>query len=296
MNPTHATLAVMFVDVSGSTRLYETIGDERALARVGLSLTLITRVCEDCGGRVVKTMGDGAMCVFESADLALRAARLMLEKTAQQQEPGEPALGIHVGCHYGPVLEKAGDVYGDTVNLAARVAGFAKVGQIITTEDTCRMLSPELAGRTRRLLSVPVKGKQDAVAIWEFLWRESEDLTQFVTGTDHGRAVQLTLRYEGREWRYDGPGELEFGRDAACDVVVADRKASRKHARIERRRDKFILSDHSSNGTWVRFTGEPEGIVLRREELILRASGVICFGHVLGEGDGDGAPVEFTCE
>src|SRR6185436_1591515 len=102
----------------------------------------------------------------------------------------------------------------------------------------------------------------------------------------------LLLRYDNREWRFEGPGELSFGRDADCDVVVADRKASRRHARIERRRDKFVLSDQSSNGTWVRFGGETEGLVLRREELLLRASGLICFGHVLAEEEGP--PVEFS--
>ena len=142
---------------------------------------MIARVCEDCGGRVVKTMGDGAMCVFETADAALRASRLMLEKNDEQQDPGEPGLGIHVGCHFGPVLESAGDVFGDTVNLAARVAGIAKIGQIITTADTAARLSPELAARARTLYAMPIKGKQDAVVICELLWQEAADLTVYGT-------------------------------------------------------------------------------------------------------------------
>ena len=130
--------------------------------------------------------------------------------------------------------------------------------------------------------------------ICELLWQDTDDLTQFGTGTDHGRQARLLLRYEGREWRFEGPGELTLGRGGGCDVVVVDPKASRQHAHIERRRDKYVLVDHSSNGTWVCYTGETEGIVLRREELILRVSGLICFGHVLAEGEG--APLEFSCE
>src|SRR5512145_79374 len=122
MIPTHLTRAVLFVDISGSTRLYETLGDERALARVGRSLAMLAQVCADCGGKVVKTTGDGAMCMFETPDAALRASRLMQEKTDEQQEPGEPGIGIHIGCHFGPVIANAGDLYGDAVNLAARVA------------------------------------------------------------------------------------------------------------------------------------------------------------------------------
>jgi len=62
------------------------------------------------------------------------------------------------------------------------------------------------------------------------------------------------------------------------DVVVSDRMASRMHARIERRRDKFVLIDQSSNGTYVTVAGEPE-IHLKREEIILRGRGHVCFGH-----------------
>jgi class 3 adenylate cyclase len=294
MIPTHATRAVLFVDLSGSTRLYETIGDERALAVVDRLLTMLARVCEDCGGRVIKNTGDGAMCVFDTADAALRASRLMQEKTEEQHEPGQPGLGIHIGCHYGPVLEKAGDLYGDTVNLAARVAGLAKIGQIITTADTIEKLPPALAERARKLDRVAVKGKQQAVTIFEFLWQmDTEELTALGTRTDHSRVARLVLKCEGREWRFEGPGELSIGRDGGCDIVVGDRKASRQHARIERRRDKFVLADHSSNGTWVRVAGEAEEVVLRREELMLRASGVIGLGH--SPADGEGTPVAFTC-
>jgi class 3 adenylate cyclase len=294
MIPTSTTRAVLFVDLSGSTRLYETIGDERALAVVDRLLSVLARVCVDCGGRVIKNTGDGAMCVFETADAALRAARLMHEKTEEQREPGQPGLGIHIGCHFGPVLEKGGDLYGDAVNLAARVAGVAKVGQIITTADTVATLSVALAVRARQLHRVPVKGKEKAVAIFEFLWEEdTEELTALGTRTDHSRVARLVLKYEGREWRFEGPGELSIGRDGSCDIVVGDRKASRQHARIERRRDKFVLADHSSNGTWVQFAGEAEEVVLRREELMLRANGLVGLGH--SPADGQGTPVEFTC-
>jgi class 3 adenylate cyclase len=293
VSPSKTTCAVLFVDISGSTRLYETIGDEQALARVGRSLAMLSRVCADCAGKVVKTAGDGAMCMFETADAALRASRLMQEKSAEQVDPGAPGLSIHIGCHFGPVLEKAGDLFGDTVNLAARVAGLAKSGQIITTADTVARLSPALAERTRKLDGVPVKGKREAVTIYEFLWQDSDELTALSTRIDHGHAAQLTLAHEDRTWRFDGPGELTLGRDGACDIAVGDRKASRVHARVERRRDRFVLVDHSSNGTWVQIAGEAEVVVLRREELMLRGRGLIGLGH--SPLDGQGAPVQFVC-
>jgi adenylate cyclase len=69
-----------------------------------------------------------------------------------------------------------------------------------------------------------------------------------------------------------------LGRDPASDIVIRDPRASRSHARIERRRDKFVLVDMSSNGTFVTFQGEAE-IALKREEIILRSKGRIAFGH-----------------
>jgi hypothetical protein len=140
---------------------------------------------------------------------------------------------------------------------------------------------------------VPVKGKQNAVTIFEFLWQDSEDLTALGTRTDHRRLARLVLRYEEREWQVEGPGEISIGRDGTCDVVVDDRKASRKHARIEHRGDKFVLADQSFNGTWVQVNGE-EAVVLRREELMLRGSGSISLGH--SPADDEGAPVEFSCK
>jgi class 3 adenylate cyclase len=294
MGSQQAAGAVLFADISGSTRLFETLGDEQAAACVGRALGILARVCADCGGRLIRTTGDGALCLFETADAALRASRLMQEKTEQQQELGEPGPAIHIGCHFGPLLESAGDLYGDAVNLAARVAGLAQAGQIITTADTVALLSTALAERTRRLDHVPVKGKRAVVTIYEFLWRESEDVTTLGTRTELGRAARLVLGYEGREWCFEGPGELSLGRDNGCDVVVGGRKASRRHARIERRRDKFVLADHSANGTWVQFSGGDELVVLRREELLLRASGLIGFGH--SPNDGQDAPATFSCQ
>jgi predicted component of type VI protein secretion system len=82
-----------------------------------------------------------------------------------------------------------------------------------------------------------------------------------------------------------------LGRDPGSDLVISDAKASRHHARIEKRRDKFFISDQSTNGTYVTFAGEQE-IVLRREEVTLRGSGSILFGRSRADPSGDS--VEFA--
>ena len=91
--------------------------------------------------------------------------------------------------------------------------------------------------------------------------------------------VEVSLQYLNAKLNlHEANAAATIGRDASCQLAVADRMASRQHARVERRRDKFILVDQSTNGTFVEFDGETE-MVLRREELMLRGKGRITLGH-----------------
>jgi pSer/pThr/pTyr-binding forkhead associated (FHA) protein len=101
------------------------------------------------------------------------------------------------------------------------------------------------------------------------------------------RRARILLRHGTREIELDEIHSMvTFGRDPQNDVVIADRMASRMHARIERRRDRFVLVDQSSNGTYVTIEGGPE-IHLRREELILRGHGHVSFGHARKDESGE---------
>jgi hypothetical protein len=217
----------------------------------------------------------------------------MQVRLAEQAALGGPPLAIHVGCHYGSVLESEGDLYGDCVNVAVRVVGLAKAGQIITTQEVVGRIGERLRERVRMLDRVAVKGKREPLEIFELSWQESEDLTTLGTRFEEV-PTRLKLVFGSRELWFDAAGgnALRLGRDAACDIVIVDRRVSRRHARIEKRRDKFMLIDESANGTYVAVNGEPE-ICLRREELVLRASGRISIGHRTG--DADAIVVEFHC-
>jgi class 3 adenylate cyclase len=296
MPASYESRAVLFVDICGSTQLYETLGDEQASKRVMRCLEMLRLHVEDGSGRVIQRIGDELMCLFDSADSALDTARVMQEWVTRQEGLDLPALSIRVGCHFGPVIEDAGDLFGDCVNVAARAAAFAEAGQVITTEQTVSHLCPTLRDGVRPLGRFAVKGKRQDLRMYEFVWQDSEEATT-ATGTRTGgfdRLTRLVLKYAGQELRLQS-GErpaLLLGRDAACDVVIPDPKASRRHARIETRREKFVLIDQSVNGTFVRIADEEE-IALRREELILYAHGRITLGH---RSDGDDAwLLEFDC-
>jgi adenylate cyclase len=279
MSPTNANLAILFADVSGSTRLYETLGDAEARAIVERCLAIVADVCKEQGGQVIKTIGDEMMTTYATADHAARAACDVQTRIAALRTESGTAVSMHLGFHYGPVIANAGDVYGDAVNIAARMTELASGGQIITTAQTVAELSVPLRAGTRDLDSLTVKGKQKDVAIYELLWQETADELTALSPRRVARPQRVRLVHGNRMIELgESTGIFALGRDAANDLVIADRMASRMHARIERRRDNFVLVDHSSNGTYVRVEGEAE-MMLRREEWRLRGHGYCSFGH-----------------
>ena len=291
--PPHDQVAVLFADIAGSTKLYDALGDTEAKVMIDEALVALQVITQRHRGRVIKTIGDEVMCVFPGAERGFLAAMDMQTVVNALVVTNGVKRMIRVGFHAGPVIEEKGDVFGDTVNVAARMAGLAKGMQIMTTRATVDALPAALRASTRPIATLAVKGKAEELVVCEVLWQEGDDLTMAAGSTAAAEIrFELELRHGAKEIVLGN--ELKaaaIGRDAACDIVIADPKASRTHARIERRRDKFFLTDQSTNGTYVTFAGEPE-IVLRREEVMLRRSGRITFGHSGADAGGDS--VEFS--
>ncbi len=285
--------AVMFADVSDSTRLYETLGDREALRLVGACLNAMRNAAESCGGRVVKTIGDELMCAFAEAGAAASAAAAMQTAVSEQHAP----LSIRIGFDCGPVIEERDDLFGDTVNVAARIAALAQPGQILATARALDLLPGYLGTTSRPLSGITVRGKTQELEIGEIVWHYSGELTMVGDWQDSDAAAapppSLRLSHTSGELVAVDANETTLGRGADNDIVIVDPKASRNHASIERRRDKFVLIDRSSNGTFVILDDNTE-IKLKREEFILSGRGKLGFGRSpLAEG---ADCVEFTCE
>jgi adenylate cyclase len=277
-------LCLLFADVAGSTRLYERIGDTEALRAVERCLSILKRVTESYQGRVIKTIGDEIMSALPSAESGLQAASEMQQRINDLPALDGIKLAIRIGFHYGPVVEVDGDVFGDTVNTAARMSSLARGGQIFTTQSTVAALPELLRMATRDLDALSVKGKAEDVNVFEVIWQENSDLTMKASGLPHTPfASRLQLRYRELEVILDvTSAPLVMGRDATCGLVIRDPRASRQHVRIERQRDKFVLYDQSTNGTYVR-VGSMAEAVLRHEMMPLHGTGTIAFGHPVAE-------------
>jgi class 3 adenylate cyclase len=289
MSPKTTNMAILFADVSGSTKLFETLGDASARSKIAACLDLLSGVTRDYHGTVIKTIGDEIMCTFATADDAASAACDMHEAldvdVTEGSNTNNTALQIRVGFHFGPAIMEGGDVFGDAVNVAARMAAQAKGGQIITTQSTLDMLAPARRAGSRFVDRAPIKGKKEEIEIYEIIWQE-EDVTRMATGLMQDAPkteVRLIVSYNNQQIEVNKSRSiLMMGRSQQCDLPINEKLASRQHVRIELRRDKFFIVDQSTNGTHV-MTENEGAAFLRREEMPLNGNGMISLGRAFDE-------------
>jgi class 3 adenylate cyclase len=299
MTRQNVDVAVMFADVTGSTRLYETLGDDNANRIIGKVIDVMAKITEMYQGRVIKTIGDEIMCRFISANDCVRAAKECQEEISMGIQGENVELTIKVGLHFGPaILMEDGDVFGDAVNVAARMAGIAKGAQIITTADTMKLLDPDLQDISRQFDKTAVKGKEEEIIVYQVVWESSDDVTRIeITSADIEEEVKyLSMDYQGQQVRIASNDNRTFviGRGVQSDLLCQTRLASRSHASIEFRRGKFHLADQSSNGTFVK-TDDGENIFLRRQELMLWGAGQIGLGEEVAN-CAENDLIRFVCE
>lgn len=280
-------LAVLFADISDSTRLYSTLGDNAARVVVNACLSLIGNVVERNKGRIVKTIGDEVMCVFRRADDAVLAASEM-QSQIDAKRPGKYHVKIHVGLHYGPVLVENNDVFGDTVNAAAYLRAVAAAEQILTTEATEKNLSPELKANVRPVFKAVLKGSTEESTVYQVVWHQDIAALTDVNLRSHkiipGDQGSLLVAYRNLTLRLDQTRpNITIGRGDDCDFVVPGKLASRKHVSIRLLRTHFYLVDSSLNGTFVTLESGDEVHVLRGE-LLLDGSGKLALGRSAREG------------
>lgn len=284
-----SALCVLFADIAGSTRLYELLGDQEASRLVKLCLDEMKSATLQGQGRVVETIGDEILSTFAMPGQAAVVAEDMMRRVGRLPSAVGKPLSLRAGFHFGPVIQENGKIFGDTVNTAARIAALAKARQIFASKSTVDLLPPFLRSATRDIAAFNLKGKHEAMDICEFLWTGEEpgELTVRLQNTANAAAERRLLLRQGHRLHVldMGSGPLSLGREAENHIVVDNLRVSRRHAKIEFRQGKFVLTDSSTNGTWVLFAGQGE-VALRHEELALHGSGLISLGHPHAPDDG----------
>jgi len=282
-------VVILFADVVGSTQLYDKFGDTKASETVADCLEVMKDATHQFDGTVIKTIGDEVMSTFQTADDAMAAAAQM--QTRISVEPGVDEdripVTIRIGCHYGPVVQEQNDIFGAAVHTANRMTSQAKAKQIVMSGATVEQMGSEWAAQTRQIDIATVRGRIDEVALYELLWQPDEATSmvptlELTSKKKNGTRLVLSFRDETIEVT-DQKTHINMGRGDENDLVVKGNLISRIHARIEKRRGKFILIDQSTNGTFLQ-TVKGEEIFVRRDSTQLVGEGIIGLGRIAKEG------------
>ena len=269
---------ILLLDITGSTPLYEEAGDAAALHQVNECLDALRRIVHHAGGTEIHSKGDDLLCVFDDPSSALTAVREVHSQRLNR------SLAIHAGMNFGHIIRARGDIFGDAVNLTARLAALAKPGEVLVSQSFVDQLPEGEAGTLRFLDNFTFKGKSAPTTVYSLLEETAAPLTDvsFPGGPGSSSAgpaptapdTVVTLRYKGRTHTCPEEARLVIGRAPGCDLVIAKRWVSRNHATVAVRRGKVELGDQSTSGTYVT-TQDGSEVFLHRETLLLSGSGTI---------------------
>lgn len=293
-------LAVLFADVSGSTRLYEQFGDVVARADLAACIELLADISTGLEGETLKTIGDEIMCGFEDPiKAALCAAEMQagLRRASDEDAFKMGQLHIKIGWHYGAVNWRGEELIGEAPIAAQQVIGMAKADEILTTRRSIDELPPAMFPNWHTLDHIESEAWTGALEVCKIPWEQSGEETQIssipLAQLMPTSTAALKLDYKGASFQVDATNtRCVIGRGKNADLRVNGNFTSRQHAEITYRNGRFSLRDESVNGMVV-VSADGEIKRLRREEGVLTGSGVLGFGAPPDE-DPDGA-VNFSC-
>lgn len=282
---------VLFADLRGSTSLYETLGNADATTVVTHSVGLLADVVARCGGSVVKTLGDGLMAVFRSARDGVDAADEMHDTILNSVAHGGwptgfrrhlPMLKLQVALAQGEVVEMGGDCFGDAVNVAARLLDHAGDNETLVTHSVLGSLDEHEQQRFRTLDRLQLRGRVEPVLVHLLAGKRSHTdavATAYGDITPSYEPEGIRLVWQNLNRIYAGPSlPVILGRSPQAAYCIDDSRVSRSHARIDWHGGTFQLTDLSYNGSYVRFSTDPEVLVLRRGTCTLHGAGLIGLG------------------
>jgi class 3 adenylate cyclase len=279
--------AILFADLRGSTSLYLKLGNSQAAQVVTQSLSLLGEIIARAGGRVVKSLGDGLMAVFEDAERAVEASVQLHEVLDRLPPMGDGvavragAIRLKVAIAWGEMVEVDGDCFGDAVNVAARLLDLAGDNETLTTGPLLRELPSDQQERFRSIDKLHLRGRKEPVPVLRMDNRRFGDTlsTVIMDAQETDMPDGIRLNWLGNERIFSTASmPLVLGRSPQASFCVSDSRVSRSHARIESHSGHIYLSDLSYNGTHIRFDREDQVLTLRRGTCTLHGSGVISLG------------------
>jgi class 3 adenylate cyclase len=285
-----AQVTVVFADLTGSTGVFEALGNAKATQAITRLTDWMGKVCTSRQGHVVKNLGDGVLMVFAQNTDAVDAVTEMQRAHTERIKTWPDKLKMHlqVGLARGEVIEQAGDYFGDAVNVASRLSDLSGPDQILSTDTVVNCLPSDTVVRFRSLGAMDIRGRNEACMVYRVEW-QNEVLSEFftvpagLTPNPFSKAVPqiVAIALSWLDVAATFTSEqlpIHIGRVDEAQFVVNDPRVSRLHAKIIWRAGKFYLEDVSSYGTWVRFAVSDAIVALRRQKCVLLLGGEIALG------------------
>jgi hypothetical protein len=298
-NPTDV-LSIAFIKLDRTQKPLQNLDEKTELRCLMDSLQIVKEEVLAQQGTMIKTTGgDTTMCSFSDAVSAVKAMDLAQERLSRHVPDSGTAnhekILASIGISHGNVIIEHSDVYGQVVNIAARVVAVAKTGQILLDASIFDSLPAEIKIKTRFVDRFPAKGISKPLDIYEFIWEGEEVITHSrdtPVSYDDGHN-RCRLKYRNHFLVLDAENSsVVLGRGSEADLVVNDDNASRIHLKIQYRNGKYVVTDESRNGTWIE---SAQGLFLlrRKETFILHGKGRISLGQLPNEAK---ETVQFECE
>lgn len=272
-------LAVLCVNVADGTKRVQSLGDPEARYVIERCAKRIRRAVENHGGRLVDYQGSKLMAFFNDGAIAFKSAIEIQQRVSDLPPHSGFPLAVGVGLCAGHQAREGRYFPAEGNNPAANLSAAAQPGRILLSVPRRARLFPwlELAGD--RVPDVVLNCGQRRLGVFQVPTQEPEQMALSLALADAGDgAGRLSLRFRGAEMVLDENQPItRIGRLPDSDIVVRAARCSRQHGRIERRLDRFVFIDQSTNGSFVTFDKQAE-VFVHRKELLLFGRGQISCG------------------
>ena len=289
-------LFVLAAGICGNAHLHEKLGSSEAASAVDRCLKGISHSIETGGGNVVQAGGGEVVATFDAADDMVHAAIEIQRRVVEIPPVSGVKMNIRAGISCGVVVRAGQSAEEGLAREAAHLAGLSKAGQILAV-GRIRQALPEamLSLLTDTASTLPGEsGKKDTVVEIKpgtapaGSLRRAPDAALSASGCLHLSYDKAVITLDEKK------PVINLGRDSTCDVIIRDPRASRSHATISRRGNRIVLTDKSTNGTFVTLDGDSERFV-KHAEFVLHGKGAIRFASSSAEPNAYADCARFEC-
>ena len=260
-------VTVMFTDIKGSTRYFEKYGDVAGMMMVRDCNDRLIESVEQNRGRFIKEIGDAVMAIFELPGEGVRSAIDMQKRLIEMNalKPAEHRVAVRIGLHYGTVIVRTNDVFGDAANVASRVESVAQPEQIVISDAVQEKIAGSNEFKLQHLGRFALKGKEENRDLYEVVWHDkaarpaSTTVHLVVSGA---KASRVTMAFRLQQIKQDGTigvekdvnsGSLTVGSTQGELAFPGDPKLAPLHARFSAQGEQVVVEDLSEgHGVFVR--------------------------------------------